>query len=212
MRVIPSQPYFDNLLRVLLLLARGSLHACVWVSVSQAANPQSVQTARAARHLALRLAEGLHGSVARVANTGSMEPTLTGEDLVVFSQATESLHVGDVVVFRAPIRGYHTRAVLVCHRIVRIRADTQLVTRGDDNDTEDHSFVPPRAVLGVVRYAISLQTGELFTLPRVRGLRTHVDNVLLVSAQSQAPQFVTAQQALILSLLRTSSRMPRLLV
>jgi signal peptidase len=60
--------------------------------------------------------------------SGSMEPTLSVNDLVVIREA-ESYQVGDVVVFQE-------RYNLVIHRLVSIDGDTA-VTQGDANNTPD---------------------------------------------------------------------------
>ncbi len=60
--------------------------------------------------------------------SGSMEPTLSVNDLV-FVRAAEDYAVGDVVV-------YQSGSSLIIHRIVRT-GDGYVVTRGDANNAED---------------------------------------------------------------------------
>ena len=60
--------------------------------------------------------------------SGSMEPTLSVDDLVIV-RAAEHYEVGDVVV-------YQSGQSLVIHRIVEID-DTAVVTKGDANNIED---------------------------------------------------------------------------
>lgn len=63
--------------------------------------------------------------------SGSMEPTLSVNDLVLI-HAEESYQSGDIVVYQ---EGYH----LVIHRIVGIYGDT-VFTRGDANNVDDAPF------------------------------------------------------------------------
>ena len=65
--------------------------------------------------------------------SGSMEPTLSVDDLVIV-RAQDSYAVGDVVV-------YQTGHALVIHRIVQI-SDEAVITRGDANNIEDAPIAP----------------------------------------------------------------------
>ena len=60
--------------------------------------------------------------------TGSMEPTISTNDLIIVRE-TNDYEVGDIVVFQ-------DHSSLVVHKIIRIEGD-QIVTKGDANDTED---------------------------------------------------------------------------
>ena len=76
--------------------------------------------------------------------SGSMEPTLSVNDLVIV-RAAESYAEGDVVV-------YQSGSSLVIHRIVRVE-DEYVVTKGDANNTEDDP-VSLSAVKGRMAFAI----------------------------------------------------------
>ncbi len=76
---------------------------------------------------------------ASVVLSGSMEPTLSVNDLV-FVRATGDYEVGDVVV-------YQSGSSRVIHRITRILEDGSVVTKGDANNTEDEP-VPAEDVKG----------------------------------------------------------------
>ena len=76
--------------------------------------------------------------------SGSMEPTLSVNDLVIV-QTADTYAVGDVVV-------YQSGSSLVIHRIVRVE-DEYVVTRGDANNTEDDP-VALSAVKGRMVFAI----------------------------------------------------------
>ena len=65
--------------------------------------------------------------------SGSMEPTLSVDDLVIV-RAQDSYAVGDVVV-------YQSGHALVIHRIVQITDET-VITRGDANNIEDAPIAP----------------------------------------------------------------------
>ena len=60
--------------------------------------------------------------------TGSMEPTISTNDLIIVRE-TNDYEVNDIVVFQ-------DHSSLVVHKIIRIEGD-QIVTKGDANDTED---------------------------------------------------------------------------
>ena len=68
------------------------------------------------------------GVGASVVLTGSMEPTLGVNDLIVVKKA-DSFAVGDIVV-------YQTHGISVVHRIKSIDGET-VVTRGDANNADD---------------------------------------------------------------------------
>ena len=60
--------------------------------------------------------------------TGSMEPNLSADDLIIIKK-TDDYEIDDFVVFQ-------DRYTLVVHRIISIDGDT-VITKGDANDTED---------------------------------------------------------------------------
>ncbi len=76
--------------------------------------------------------------------SGSMEPTLQVNDLVVVCR-TDDLAVGDVVVFQRDQE-------LIIHRILTLDGET-LITQGDANDTPDEP-IGRAAVKGVLVCAI----------------------------------------------------------
>ena len=68
------------------------------------------------------------GFGAAVVLTGSMEPTIMADDLILVRES-DDLQVGDVVV-------YQSGNILVVHRIVEVGADT-VTTQGDANNAAD---------------------------------------------------------------------------
>jgi signal peptidase I len=116
---------------------------------------------------ARRLASLVGGRIARIADSGSMEPQLTGRDLAIFIMVgTTELYAGDIVIYRkdSPLaRLLHVRGagVFICHRIVRTRVDGSFETMGDANDAPDPSKVQRSQILGIVRYAVDTQTGAV---------------------------------------------------
>ena len=92
--------------------------------------------------------------------SGSMEPTLSVNDLVVV-RAAEHYSKDDIVVFQSGPE-------LVIHRVVSVEND-QLITRGDANDTEDPpistELVKGRLIL-VIPY-VGLLIRGLQTLPGI---------------------------------------------
>ena len=71
------------------------------------------------------------GFGAAIVLSGSMEPTLSVDDLIVV-KAQDSYEVGDVVVFQSG-------STLVVHRIMEINGD-MVVTKGDANNTNDEEM------------------------------------------------------------------------
>jgi signal peptidase I len=99
---------------------------------------------------------GLDAPVAYVLVSGtSMEPTLSGGDLVVVVRRADYTP-GDVVVYRVP-EGEVGAGSLVIHRVVGGSADRGYVLRGDNRDHRDVWRPTQRHVVGKVTA----------TLPRV---------------------------------------------
>jgi signal peptidase I len=116
-----------------------------------------------ARHVA----SSIGGRIARIADTGSMEPQLTGRDLAIFIEVGAiTLRRGDIIIYHkdSPLSHlFHMRGtgVFICHRIIRIRTDGTFETMGDANGAPDSSHVQRSQILGVVRYAIDGKTGAI---------------------------------------------------
>ncbi len=91
--------------------------------------------ARRIFHNAMPMPFGIGSSVVL---SGSMEPTLSVNDLV-FVHAQDNYEIGDVVV-------YQSGHSLVIHRIVEMR-DDGYITKGDANNTDD-GWISPEAVKG----------------------------------------------------------------
>lgn len=75
------------------------------------------------------------GYGAAVVLSGSMEPAISVDDLIVV-KAADGYEAGDVVV-------YQTGYLLVVHRIVEIDEDS-VITRGDANNVNDEPVEPTR--------------------------------------------------------------------
>ena len=71
------------------------------------------------------------GYGAAVVLTGSMEPTIAADDLILVKEA-EDFQVGDIVV-------YQSGSILVVHRIIAIDGDT-ITTQGDANQAADEAI------------------------------------------------------------------------
>lgn len=108
-----------------------------------------------------------HGGIARIADTGSMEPLLTGHSIVVFVPGLP-VRPGVIVLFRGsngrlsgePV-AHASQASAICHRVVRSSGvPGNWVTRGDAMRNEDADAVGPRQIIGVVVAVIDSQTGE----------------------------------------------------
>ena len=106
------------------------------------------------------------GVGAAVVLSGSMEPALSVDDLILVREA-EEYAVGDVVVFQ-------TGGVLVVHRIIAIEGDT-VTTQGDANPSADEPM-PLSNVLGRVEGHIPA-VGAL-----VNGIKTPIGTLCVIAA------------------------------
>jgi signal peptidase I len=85
--------------------------------------------------------------------TGSMAPAIRPGDIVLADPlAVPRVRPGQIVLAHRP----GLPGTLLTHRVVRIRDDGTLVTRGDANPVEDASPLAPTDVVGVVRIVIPL--------------------------------------------------------
>ena len=131
---------------------------------------------------ALQLAQASHGQWDHVANTGSMEPTLTGADLaVVIPVDIRQIRVGDIIVFLAarlhdgpgaPPRRVVHRVIakdlcgggLYLPRLSKTAECVQLHTQGDANPQPDGLTTSLLNFEGRVAYRIQGTTGEVADL------------------------------------------------
>lgn len=95
----------------------------------------------------------LFGYSHAVVLSGSMEPTFSPGDLLVF-QEKERYHVEDVVVFRQG-------SSLVTHRIVAETPDG-FFTQGDANNTEDQDLLDPTQIEGILVWILP-EVGNVMT-------------------------------------------------
>lgn len=95
-----------------------------------------------------------------VVMSGSMEPTLSVNDLVVIREA-DSYEVGDIVV-------YQSEHSLVIHRIVDIQNEL-VIARGDANNTMDDP-IAMRYIKGKLVLAIPFLGGAMRLLKSVPGM------------------------------------------
>jgi signal peptidase I len=93
----------------------------------------------------------LVGWRSQVVLSGSMSPALRVGDIVVSRPASvERLTPGQVVVVDNPAQPGRT----LVHRLVRVDADGNLVTKGDANTADDSSPIPPSGLKGVGRMRV----------------------------------------------------------
>jgi signal peptidase I len=101
--------------------------------------------------------------------SGSMAPRIEPGDVVcVDPGALAGLHRGQIVVVHDPVRPGR----LLAHRVVEVRRDGSLVTKGDANPVPDSTHVPAGGAVGVVRLVVP-SIGRLALLrtdPRPDGL------------------------------------------
>lgn len=110
---------------ILIILVAAVLYAVTFTAVVKTKNPMAVAMP--------------FGFGASLVLSGSMEPEITTDDLVLIKKS-DKLCVGDVVL-------YNTGRSNVLHRITKIDGD-MITTQGDANNTEDKPF-SKSAVLGV---------------------------------------------------------------
>lgn len=85
-----------------------------------------------------------------VVSSDSMEPTMNVGDMVFWSPATiESVSENDIIVFRSDSH----EEELVTHRVIEVRENngqTELITKGDNNENPDPSPVTQSELLGKI--------------------------------------------------------------
>lgn len=84
--------------------------------------------------------------------SGSMETQIYAGDLVVVKETdTKELKKNDIIAFRED-------DIVITHRIIDIRnenGETRYITKGDNNNTEDHGYVTEKQVEGLYQFKIS---------------------------------------------------------
>ncbi len=84
--------------------------------------------------------------VGRLLPTGSMEPTLTENDWLIYQRVPfAQVRPGDVISFHCPID-----SVPVTHRVVRRLENGRLITRGDNNHDVDPWTIGPQDFRGLL--------------------------------------------------------------
>ena len=106
------------------------------------------------------------GVGAAVVLSGSMEPALSVDDLILVREA-DTYAVGDVVVFQ-------TGGVLVVHRIIAIEGDT-VTTQGDANPSPDEPMSTALIMGRVVGHIPAI--GAL-----VNGIKTPIGTLCVIAA------------------------------
>lgn len=79
------------------------------------------------------------------AGTGSMLPII-GKDTVLILSEEVDIHVGDMVVYKMRIVGEG----LVCHRVIEVKQNSNLICMGLNNSKPDLVAVTPDDIYGVV--------------------------------------------------------------
>lgn len=75
-----------------------------------------------------------------IVSTGSMRPTLKPGDLIVVKKVSEKdIHVDDILT-------YKSSDLTITHRVVSLK-DTGVVTKGDENNTDD-GIIPYTSIIG----------------------------------------------------------------
>ncbi|MBI4939706.1 signal peptidase I [Kineosporia sp. A_224] len=82
--------------------------------------------------------------------TGSMLPTIRPGDVVVVDPGATGLHRGEIVL----VRDASQPSGRVAHRVVEVKGNGDLVTKGDANPTADRAPRHPADVVGRVRLVV----------------------------------------------------------
>lgn len=107
---------------------------------------------------------------------GSMAPAIAPGDVVLADPAAvRAVRPGQIVLTRPPAGG------LLTHRVVQVRPDGTLVTRGDANAVDDSRPLSRGAVVGVVRLVVP-QVARPLLLPGRHEVGDLSWTVLLVAA------------------------------
>ncbi len=125
---------------------------------------EPIASTQTAEEEAKQLAEQAGGKVVRVATTGSMAPTITGGDLVVYRPAQYSeVRKGDIIMFTAQIEGAERwQTSLFCHRVASIDRIHRIWTKGDAYKDLDHGPVDESEFKGIVAYIVKAN-GQVVT-------------------------------------------------
>jgi len=96
------------------------------------------------------------GWTTSVVVSGSMTPAVRVGDVVsaapIPAGSVQGLNKGTVILMDNPAQP----GKLLLHRLVRHQPDGTLITKGDANDHEDSSPVPPQNVKGVARLRVPM--------------------------------------------------------
>lgn len=92
---------------------------------------------------------------------GSMEPTITANDIVAVMPATTQPAVGDIITFHYPSE--NDEKVVLIHRVIKVVKEGY-ITKGDANEVPD-GVVAPEDVTGVMVFKIPF-IGVLLHLAR----------------------------------------------
>lgn len=111
--------------------------------------------------------------------SGSMEPTLTANDLAVIHE-TEEYTIGDIVV-------YQSDSMLVTHRIIDIQGDMAIM-QGDANNAPDDP-VPTTNIIGKMVLKIPVIGGIVRAIKSAPGIL-----ILIIAVCSIIPKHLTKEQ------------------
>jgi signal peptidase I len=144
-------------------------------AATQAANyyvPEDAPPVKAtieAVHIAQALAAKVGGKAALVAATGSMMPTLTAVDIIIYKQVDfDDIKIGNVIIFEAGVNSdyavcqscsiTHRANSVYAHRVVS-NVKGVLTTKGDNNPGVDSFRTTKDKIKGLIMYAVDGQTG-----------------------------------------------------
>jgi hypothetical protein len=112
------------------------------------------------------LAAQVGGRATRIADTGSMIPTLTSHDIIIYRPAirVSDLSKGDIVLVAAQLDGNDPQnpVSLFAHRVLHVDlAVGKFRTQGDHNKEVDPFTGDDSNIRGLVIYIIDGKTGEI---------------------------------------------------
>ena len=109
--------------------------------------------------------------------TGSMEPTITPGDMIIYKGISEeNIKVGDILTFYMTQESMDNHSITYTHRVIAVKTNDlgQVVfqMQGDANESPDSILIPEERILGKVNFIVPW-IGQLFLFVK--------NNFLLVS-------------------------------
>ena len=98
--------------------------------------------------------------------TGSMEPTITPGDMIIYKGISEEdIKVGDILTFYMTQESMDNHSITYTHRVIAVKTDdlgqVAFQMQGDANETPDSILIPEERILGKVSVIVPW-VGQIF--------------------------------------------------